>query len=166
MILSRKLLGIVTAAIAVILALGGYGFHVRHSAAAASATAAAPPAGANLRQVMQTKVHHEYTFMSYTIWHDQPLTDQKMDAIAASSDRLILVGHDLNGYAAAYRQQGWSREDVDYFEEKRVQLTRVAEELKRAAQKHDSAQVTSFFLHLDNTCQGCHRRFRPDLSWT
>jgi hypothetical protein len=26
--------------------------------------------------------------------------------------------------------------------------------------------VTSFFIHLDNTCQSCHRRFRPDLSWT
>jgi cytochrome c556 len=164
-ILSRKLLGILSAAIAVI-GFGGYAFHTRHSASAASAPALTPAAGANLRQVMQTRVHHEYTFMSYTIWHDQPLTDEKMDAIAASSDRLILIGHDLNGYAAVYRQQGWSREDVDYFEEKRVQLTRVAEELKRAAQKHDSAQVTSFFMHLDNTCQSCHRRFRPDLSWT
>lgn len=76
------------------------------------------------------------------------------------------IAHDLTAYEAVYRQQGWSEQDVQFFDDKRLQLTQVAEELKKAAQKHDSSGVTSFFMHLDNTCQGCHRHFRPDLSWT
>ena len=116
---------------------------------------------------METKVHTEYTYMSFTIWHDQPLTAEKMDSIAAASGRIMdIAAHDLSSYEPVYRQQGWTDEDVQFFDNKRLQLTQVAEELQKAAQKHDSSQVTSFFLHLDNTCQSCHSRFRKDLSWT
>jgi cytochrome c556 len=158
-----------------IMALGGgfgvYEFHARHAAVAAAApSAAARPAQTvhgNLRQLMETKVHTEYTYMSFTIWHDQPLTAEKMDSIAAASGRIMdIAAHDLSSYEPEYRQQGWTDEDVQFFDNKRLQLTQVAEELKKAAQKHDSSQVTSFFLHMDNTCQSCHSRFRKDLSWT
>jgi cytochrome c556 len=42
----------------------------------------------------------------------------------------------------------------------------VAEELKQAAKKRDKGKVESSFEHMDGTCQSCHKRFRPDLSWT
>jgi cytochrome c556 len=150
--------------------VGAYQFHARHVAvAAASSTAArsAQPVHGNLRHLMETKVHPEYTYMSFTIWHDQPLTAEKMDSIAAASGRIMdIASHDLSSYEPVYREQGWTDEDVQFFDNKRLQLTQVAEELQKAAKKHDSSQVTNFFLHLDNTCQSCHRRFRKDLSWT
>lgn len=166
--LRGKILGFLVGIFALGVAVGGYEFHARHVAAAAATpmpSSAQLPQG-NLKQMMQSRVHEEYTFLSFTIWHDQPLTPEKMDSIAASSGRIMGIAHDLTAYEAVYRQQGWSQQDVQFFDDKRLQLTQVAEELKKAAQKHDSSGVTSFFIHLDNTCQGCHRRFRPDLSWT
>lgn len=166
-----KTLGFLIAVMALSGGLGIYEVYARHAAVAAAApSAAARPAQAvhgNLRQVMETKVHTEYTYLSFTIWHDQPLTDAKMDAIAAASGRIMdIAAHDLSSYEPEYRQQGWTDEDVQFFDNKRLQLTQVAEELQKAAKRHDSSQVTSFFLHLDNTCQSCHSRFRKDLSWT
>lgn len=166
-----KTLGFLIAVVALCGGLGIYEVHARHAAVAAAApSAAARPARAvhgDLRQVMETKVHTEYTYLSFTIWHDQPLTDAKMDAIAAASGRIMdIAAHDLSSYEPEYRQQGWTDEDVQFFDNKRLQLTQVAEELQKAAKRHDSSQVTSFFLHLDNTCQSCHSRFRKDLSWT
>ena len=169
--LKGKTAGFLVAIIGLCGGVGAYQFHTRHAAVAAAASSRASipaqPVEGNLRHLMETKVHTEYTYMSFTIWHDQPLTNAKMDAIAASSGRIMdIAGHDLGSYEPVYRQQGWTEEDVQFFENKRLQLTQVAEELKKAAQKHDSSQVTSFFLHLDNTCQSCHSRFRKDLSWT
>jgi len=123
-------------------------------------------APADLRQVMQAKVHDDYTFMSFTIWHDQPLTEQKLDSIAAASQRIEDVAQHLDGFESAYRQQGWSSQDVQFFAEKRVQLSHTAEELRQAAQQHDAKSVVHIFTHLDSTCQSCHKRFRPDLAWT
>lgn len=165
--LRGKILGFLVGIFAIGVAFGAYEFHARHVAAAAAS--AAPPAQlpqGNLRELMQSRVHAEYTFLSFTIWHDQPLTAEKMDSIAASSERIMTIAHDLTVYEGVYKQQGWSQQDIQFFDDKRLQLTQVAEELKKAAQKHDSSGVTSFFIHLDNTCQGCHRHFRPDLSWT
>jgi len=164
--LRGKILGFLVGIFAIGVAFGAYEFHVRHVAAAAAAAQAPQFPQGNLKQMMQSRVHEEYTFLSFTIWHDQPLTPEKMDSIAASSGRIMVIAHDLTAYENAYREQGWSQQDVQFFDDKRLQLTQVAEELKKAAQKHDSTGVTSFFIHLDNTCQGCHRHFRPDLSWT
>jgi len=148
-----------------VMVIAGYEFHARLSGASASAPQPETTAQKNLRQFMQSRVHEEYTRMSFTIWHDQPLTSQKMDMIGASAGRIAGLTHELQSYEAVYRQQGWGPEDVQYFENKRVQLNRVAEELKKAAQKHDSSEVTSLFMNLDSTCQSCHHRFRPDLAW-
>lgn len=164
--LRGKILRFLVGIFAIGVAFGAYEFHARHVAAAAAAARAPQLPQGNLKQMMQSRVHEEYTFLSFTIWHDQPLTPEKMDSIAASSGRIMVIAHDLTAYENAYREQGWSQQDVQFFDDKRLQLTQVAEELKKAAQKHDSSGVTSFFIHLDNTCQGCHRHFRPDLSWT
>jgi cytochrome c556 len=115
---------------------------------------------------MQARVHQEYTFLSFTIWHDRPLPAEKMDSIAASSAHVVDMSRELTAYAAIYKDQGWSSDDVKFFEEKRLQLSRVAEELGHAAaQKRNSPEVINFFMHLDTTCQSCHKRFRPDLQW-
>jgi len=145
------------------LTFAGYKFHSRP--VAASAGTARPRTSDDLRRFMQSRVHQEYTFMSFTIWHDRPLTPEKMDSVAAASSRVIDLSKELSDYGVIYKQQGWSNEDVKFFEEKRLQLARVAEELNRAAKKHDSTEVINFFMHLDSTCQSCHKRFRPDLQW-
>lgn len=163
-----KLLGCV-GVVAVGLATIGYQVYTRHSAAASSELqlpSQQSQVSVDLRQVMQAKVHEDYTYLSFTIWHDRPLTSSKMDSIAVTSGRILSVAKGLDSYEAAYRQQGWSPQDIQFFDEKRLQLSRVAEELQKAAQKHDGPQVINFFMHLDNTCQSCHKRFRPDLSWT
>ena len=165
--------------LAFVISVLAFRFHGRHAAeVAASAPAsqqslnltnvssASNRSGNNdLRQVMETRVHQDYTAMSFTIWHDRPLTNVKMDAIAAASSRIAQEAQGLEAFEDAYRQQGWSAQDVKFFEENRLRLFRVAEELNRAAKNHDEAQVVSFFMHLDNTCQSCHKKFRPDLSW-
>jgi len=148
-----------------VLTFVGYRFHNRPVAASAASAAARPQTSEGLRQFMQSRVHQEYTFMSFTIWHDRPLTPEKMDSLAASSLRVMEMSRELAGYSGAYKQQGWNVDDLKFFEEKRLQLSRVAEELNRAAKKRDSSQVINFFMHLDSTCQSCHKRFRPDLQW-
>jgi len=148
-----------------VLTFAGYRFRSRPVTASGPVGPSKPQTHEDLRQFMQSRVHQEYTFMSFTIWHDRPLTPTKMDSIAVSSSRVIDLTKELTGYAAIYKQQGWSNDDVKFFEEKRLQLSRVAEELNRAAKKHDSSEVINFFMHMDNTCQSCHKRFRPDLQW-
>jgi cytochrome c556 len=148
------------------LIVGGYTLRIGQVTGAGSTGAqASTQPREDLRRFMQSKVHQEYTFLSYTIWHDRPLTPAKMDSIAASSVKIIGLSNELTAYVALYKEQGWSNEDVKLFEEKRLQLSRVAQELNRAAQKRDAREVHNFFTHLDNTCQSCHKRFRPDLQW-
>lgn len=149
-----------------ILALAGY--RLRSGHVTASVPAGTHPAvqdREDLRKFMQARIHQEYTFLSFTVWHDRPLDAQKMDTIATSSAHIVDMSKDLTAYADIYKNQGWSSADVKFFEEKRLQLSRVAEELGRAAKKHDSPEVINFFMHLDSTCQSCHKRFRPDLQW-
>ena len=148
------------------LTFAGYKLHNRPvTASTSNLPAAKPQAREALRQFMQSKVHQEYTFLSFTIWHDRPLTPEKMDSIAMSSSRVMDLSKELTSYAAMYKDQGWSSEDVNFFEEKRLQLSRVAEELNHAAREHNSTEVINFFMHMDSTCQSCHKRFRPDLQW-
>jgi cytochrome c556 len=149
------------------LIFAGYKFRSGHVTASATAEHSVKPVPVNedLRRFMQARVHQEYTFLSFTIWHDKPLTPAKMDSITKSTAKMMDMAKELNNYEAVYREQGWTDEDVKYFEEKRLQLSRVVEELNHASQKHDSQEVVNFFLHLDSTCQSCHRRFRPDLQW-
>ena len=150
-------------------AIWGFTFHTRHSAEAGSsspALRASTKPNEDLRQIMETKVHQDYTAMSFTIWHDRPLTKEKMDAIATASSHIVQAAQGLETFEATFEQQGWSAQDMKYFDDKRLQLSHVAEELNRAAKSHDESQVVSFFMHMDNTCQSCHKRFRPDLSWT
>jgi cytochrome c556 len=164
----RKTIGIALVLV-VIFAVWGFQIHARRSAEAAPARPVpqlTSAASNDLRQLMETKVHEDYTAMSFTIWHDRPLTNEKMHAIALASGRIMQDAKLLEKFEVTYKQQGWSTQDVQYFADKRAQLSHVAEELNRAAQKHDEAQVVSFFMHMDNTCQSCHKRFRPDLSWT
>jgi cytochrome c556 len=164
--MSKLRVSVLTLMIVCALLFAGYRFRVR--AVTASSPAAAPvkpQSREDLRQFMQSRVHQEYTFMSFTIWHDRPFTPEKMDSIAASSSRVIDLTKELSRYAGIYKQQGWSNDDVMFFEEKRLQLSRVAEELNRAAKKRDSSEVINFFMHMDSTCQSCHKRFRPDLQW-
>jgi hypothetical protein len=63
---------------------------------------------------MQARVHPEYTFLSFTIWHDRPLTAEKMDSIAASSAHVVDMSRELTAYAAIYKDQGWSSDDVKF----------------------------------------------------
>lgn len=142
----------------------GYKTYTSHVAASAPGQVNSA-AREDLQKFMQSQIHHEYTFLSFTIWHDRPFTPDKMESIAASSSKVVAMAKEMNKYEAAYRDQGWSEDDVKFFDDKRVQLSRVAEELNRAAQRQDSTAVTSFFMHMDSTCQSCHRRFRPDLQW-
>jgi cytochrome c556 len=164
----RKMIGIAMVLV-VVFAVWGFQIHARRSAEAAAARPAPQLTSAatnDLRQLMETKVHEDFTAMSFTIWHDRPLTNEKMNAIALASGRIMQDAKVLEKFEVTYKQQGWSTQDVQYFADKRAQLSHVAEELNRAAQKHDESQVVSFFMHMDNTCQSCHKRFRPDLSWT
>jgi len=164
--MSRIRVGILVTLFTCILALAGYRLRTDHVTASVPAgTHPAVQDREDLRKFMQARIHQEYTFLSFTVWHDRPLDAQKMDSIAASSAHIVGMSNDLTAYAAIYKEQGWSSDDVKFFEEKRLQLSRVAEELGRAAKKHDSPEVINFFMHLDSTCQSCHKRFRPDLQW-
>jgi cytochrome c556 len=164
--MSRIRVGILILLFTGMLALAGYKLRTGHVTASVPAGTHPPAQNRDdLRKFMQARVHQEYTFLSFTIWHDRPLTAEKMDSIAASSAHVVDMSRELTAYAAIYKDQGWSSDDVKFFEEKRLQLSRVAEELGHAAQKRNSPEVINFFMHLDTTCQSCHKRFRPDLQW-
>ncbi len=149
-------------------ALAGYLFWRHHAAppAAQLSRAQMREAQVDLRQLMQARVHEEYSRLSFFIWHDQPLTPDKMSQIAESSARMINLAQNLSEYENTYIQQGWGKQDVKFFDENRAQLLQTAEQLKGAAQHGDETRVVHLFNHMDSTCQSCHKRFRPDLSWS
>jgi cytochrome c556 len=130
---------------------------------AATANGALPQP--NLRQLMQEKIHVEFTQISFTIWHDRPLTPSKMESISASATRMAGFANDLQPYSTFLTQQGWSKDDAQFFDQQRLQLSHVSTELDQAARRRDQKQITSFFMHLETTCNTCHHRFRPDLSY-
>ena len=162
-----RLLGIVTV-LTLLFAVWGFEIHARHSAEAARPVPQVSSAASNdLRQLMSTRVHEDRTGLSFTIWHYCPLYKRKNGFhCVPASGRIMGAAKGLEPFEATYKQQGWSAADVKFFNDKRLQLSHVAEELNRAAKNRDESQVVSFFMHLDNTCQSCHKRFRPDLSWT
>lgn len=149
----------------VALALAAYQLYARRTAPAEVPAAGAQRPPMDLRQLMQSELHEDYTRISFTIWHDKSLTPEKMDVVAFSSARVVEVARGLDVYEPGYQQQGWSAQDIRLFDDKRLQLVRVAEELTRAARKRDGTQVVNFFMHMDATCQSCHKRFRPDMTW-
>jgi cytochrome c556 len=159
---TKLILALLVVAIAALVGYKAYSAHVAASIPVATPNTAARE---DLQKFMQARVHQEYTFLSFTIWHDRPLTPAKMDSIVTSSSKIMEMAKDLNKYEATYKDQGWSSDDMQFFDDKRMQLSRVAEELNHAAQKRDSTAVVNFFMHLDSTCQSCHKRFRPELQW-
>src|SRR6202040_912659 len=152
--MSRIRVGVLILLFTCILALAGYRLRTGHVTASVQ-DGTHPPAQnrEDLRKFMQARVHQEYTFLSFTIWHDRPLTAEKMDSIVTSSAHVVDMSKELAAYATIYKDQGWSSDDVKFFEEKRLQLSRVAEELGHAAKKRNSPEVIKFFMHLDTTCQ-------------
>ena len=117
----------------------------------------------NLGNLMEHGLHEEYTFLSFTVWHDTPLDDAKMDAIADSAAHIVSLADELRSQQQHYALKEWKHDDNEFFAQKALQLSRVAQELERAGRKHQSDMAVSFFMHLDETCQRCHSRFRPDL---
>ena len=84
-----------------ILALAGYRLRTGH--VTASVPAGTHPAVQNredLRKFMQARIHQEYTFLSFTVWHDRPLDAQKMENIAQSSAHVVDMSRELTAYAA------------------------------------------------------------------
>ncbi|HEY2169210.1 MAG TPA: hypothetical protein VGJ30_06255 [Candidatus Angelobacter sp.] len=66
--------GILVTLFTCVLALAGYRLRTGH--VTASVPAGTHPAVQNredLRKFMQARIHQEYTFLSFTVWHDRPL---------------------------------------------------------------------------------------------
>ena len=120
---------------------------------------------ATVRDMMQSGVHQEYTAISFTVWHDQPLTPAKLDSIAAAAARMVSLARELDALGGKGKLQGWNTPDREFFHQKSVQLYNVAQELNQAAQERDAHHIAALFDHLDHACQSCHQRFRPDLQW-
>jgi cytochrome c556 len=156
----------VTVALVCVLGFAGHRVYKRLSSPApASAMSAGKKPYTSLRQMMQSGVHQEYTFISFTIWHDRPLTAAKLDLIADSSARIGNLARELDSFNGKDNPQGWSLPDAALFHEKSIELYHVSQELNQVAVEHDTPKVQTMFHRLDNTCQSCHKHFRPDLRW-
>ena len=116
----------------------------------------------DLRHLMRAGLHEEFTFLSYTIWHDDPLDEKKMEAIAGSAENIIVAAQDAESCPSAYKHAG-NQVDDRFFEARVQDLTQVAQKLQSAAKRHDSQQLGNLLGEMDNVCQSCHSRFRPDL---
>ena len=76
--MNRIRVGILAALFTCMLALAGYRLRTGH--VTASVPAGTHPAVQNrddLRKFMQARIHQEYTFLSFTVWHDRPLNGAK-----------------------------------------------------------------------------------------
>ncbi len=156
----------ITLALVCVLGFAGHRVYKRLSSPApASAMSAGKKPYASLRQMMQSGVHQEYTFISFTVWHDRPLTPAKFDLIADSSARIGILARELDAFNGKDNPQGWNPPDAALFHDKSMELYSVAQELNQVAQTHDSQKVQAVFHRLDTTCQSCHKHFRPDLRW-
>ncbi len=117
----------------------------------------------SLHHLMEEGIHERFTYLSFTIWHDSPMTSEKMDTIAESALVLRQMAEIIPDHSPRYLQVEWAKEDQNLFNEKAAELSKVAQKLAETASKRDRKGTEKLFKQLEASCQDCHNMFNKAL---
>lgn len=114
---------------------------------------------AGVSNLMRDGLHEEFTCLAFIIWHDPPMTPQKMSQVAETANRL---GH-LAGRIPMLGKLRWSEEELQTIKARSADLAQAAEKLAGAAKMGDEPALDKLLVDLENSCMNCHAKFRKDL---
>jgi hypothetical protein len=116
-----------------------------------------------LPQLMREGLHEEFTFLSFKIWHDSPMTGEKMDSVAKTANRLQELANQIPRFKESYfaHRPGTDRELVDARTETVAEVARL---LAEAAERRDQKSVEGLVVQLESACNRCHVNFKKELS--
>jgi len=113
----------------------------------------------SLVELMEGGMHPLFTFVSFTVWHDAPLDDDKYYAVEIAAKRMNSLARTLNDYEDNSKLQ---HNPVE-FKIKAVHLTRYTEILEKAAREHEFEKMKKYVIQIENSCTGCHVLFNKNL---
>lgn len=114
------------------------------------------PGLGSLSELMERGIHELFTWISFAVWQDPPLNQEKWEKIAAASIELRDLAHLIPETAQV--PSGGELKD------RAAQLEAFAEQLAVRAREQDEPGTKSAFLELERGCEGCHAVFRRDLT--
>lgn len=118
----------------------------------------------NLHQLMEEGIHERFTFLSFTLWHDRPMTQEKMDAIAQSANQLRQMADSIPAFRPRHLEAESMKDDRKAFDAGAAELSRSAMMLAEAATRKNKARAENLFGRLEASCQSCHARFNKALA--
>ena len=118
----------------------------------------------NLRQLMEEGIHERFTFLSFTLWHDPPMTPEKMDAIAQSAIQLRQLAETITAHRPRYLEAESRKDDRKAFDTGVAELSNSAMMLAEAATRKDKVRTENLFDRVEASCQSCHARFNKALA--
>jgi cytochrome c556 len=117
----------------------------------------------SLHQLMEEGIHERFTYVSYTLWHDTPMTPAKMDTIAESALELRQMAEALPAFGSRYATVDGEKEGQTLFNLKAAELSKVSQKLAETASKRDKKGTETLFKKLEASCQDCHNTFNSTL---
>jgi hypothetical protein len=117
----------------------------------------------SLHQLMEEGIHERFTYVSYTLWHDTPMTTEKMDTIAESAMELRQMAEALPAYSSRYVRMEGEKDGQNLFNIKAAELSKLSQKLAETASKRDKKGTENLFKRLEASCQDCHNTFNKAL---
>jgi cytochrome c556 len=117
-----------------------------------------------LHQLMEEGIHERFTFLSFTLWHDPPMTPEKMEAIAQSAIQLRQLAETITALRPGYLEAESRKAERKAFDAQAEELSTSARMLAEAATRKDKARTQNLFNRVEASCQSCHAKFNKALA--
>jgi hypothetical protein len=114
-----------------------------------------------LSSLMETGLHEPFTVISFHVWHEKNLGEAGYKEVADAARKV----QDTAKQISRFKRNRWTSSETAFFEEKALQLEDLAGYLAGAADRQDKDHVIHYVMSLESTCQKCHAKFAPDLSF-
>lgn len=114
------------------------------------------PGLGSLSELMERGIHELFTWISFVLWQDPPLTLEKLASVARAASEL--------GELAKLIPETAQPDAGGELKDRAAQLEAFAEQLASRARDGDEPGTKSAFLDMERTCEGCHAIYRRDLT--
>jgi hypothetical protein len=118
---------------------------------------------ASLPMLMKNGIHEQFTFLSFTIWHDSPLTEEKLNSVAKSASDLQKLAVRIPAFKASYFSK-YHGDDLAIVDANSAEMETLARLISRAAANRDEKSLEPLLTQLEASCNNCHSKFRQELS--
>lgn len=109
--------------------------------------------------LMKDGIHEDFTFLSFTIWHDRPLTEVKRDGIAVAADNINRLAKRLR----RFKDSRIASSDPRAFAASVEGLVETAAAIRSHAATEDVDVLGDDFIALEEACSHCHAVFQEGL---